>query len=521
MDVPEGEITERLRSGPRQLPRVVKHDVGFEQVSRIAERAEELPGVSLQVTNVRHYPQGSLAAHLLGHVGEISEAEVELLREQGYRPGDFVGRTGLEKVYERDLRGSDGERFLEVDAVGRVIGPFRGRDPIPPVTGHTLRLHLDARIQAIAESLLVGRRGAACVLDVATGGVLALASAPTFDSNLFATGIASADWQRLNTDPQVPLLNRAVQAVYAPGSTFKVVSFSLALDENVVALRGRQSKPCWGGYQFGNRYFRCWEEAGHGYLDLEGGLVQSCDVYFYQVGEQLAVDQLARYAREAGLGEPTGIDLPQELTGNVPSSDWLDRRYGKGRWSRGTMLNLIIGQGENLVTPLQLARLSCAIARSGEFTAPRIAASVDADDGTQLRFPLLTQRKWSVSPQTTQRLQEAMRRVVADSTGTARGCRVPGWTVAGKTGTAENPHGHPHSWFMGYAPTERPEVAFSVVVESGGHGSDVALPIARTILRAIAPEPPPKEPAPKVPSPTEPSPRAPSPDEPSSEEPTS
>jgi penicillin-binding protein 2 len=504
MEVPEAEITERLRSGPRELPRVVRRDVGFPQVSRIAERAEELPGVSLQVTNVRHYPQGSLAAHLLGHVGEISENEVELLREQGYRPGDFVGRTGIEKVYESDLRGRDGERFLEVDAVGRVIGPFHGRDPIPPVTGHTLRLHLDARIQALAESLLVGRRGAACVLDVATGGVLALASAPTFDSNLFATGIATEQWERLNTDPQVPLLNRAVQAVYAPGSTFKIVSFSLALDDRVVSLRGRQSTPCWGGYQFGNRYFRCWEEHGHGYLDLEGGLVQSCDVYFYQIGEQLDVDHLARYAREAGLGEPTGIDLPQELTGNVPGSEWLDRRYGKGRWSRGTLLNLVIGQGENLVTPLQLARLACAIARSGEFAAPRLAAAVDADDGTRLRFPPVVQRKWNVTPQTTERLREAMRRVVADSTGTGRGCRVPGWTVAAKTGTAENPHGKPHSWFMGYAPTERPEVAFSVVVEAGGHGSDVALPIARTILRAIAPEPPPKESPPKELAPKEP-----------------
>ncbi|MGH2571789.1 MAG: penicillin-binding protein 2, partial [bacterium] len=494
MEVPEAEITQRLQSGPRELPRVIRRDVGFPQVSRIAERQEELPGISLQVTNVRHYPLGSLAAHVLGHVGEISENEVEPLREQGYRPGDFVGRTGLEKVYERDLRGRDGERFLEVDAVGRVIGPFHGRDPIPPVTGHTLRLHLDADIQALAESLLVGRRGAACVLDVATGGVIALASAPTFDSNMFATGIATAQWERLNTDPAVPLLNRAVQAVYAPGSTFKLVSFSLALDDRVVGLRSRQSTPCWGGYQFGNRYFRCWEEAGHGWLDLEAGLVQSCDVYFYQIGERLDVDQLARYSREAGFGEPTGIDLPQELVGNVPGSEWLNRRYGEGRWSRGTLLNLVIGQGENLVTPLQLARLACAVARGGEFTAPRIAASVDADDGTRLRFPPVVQRKWNVTPQTTERLREAMRRVVADSTGTGRSCRVPGWTVAAKTGTAENPHGKPHSLFMGYAPTERPEVAFSVVVEAGGHGSDVALPIARTILRRIAPEPPPKEP---------------------------
>jgi len=494
MEFPEEKIKERLKSGPRHLPRVLKRDVGFPQVSRIAERGEDLPGVSLQVTNVRHYPQGSLAAHLLGHVGEISETEVEVLKAKGYRAGDFVGRTGIEKVYEPDLRGTDGERFLEVDAVGRVIGPFSGRDPVPPITGRTLRLHLDTRIQALAESLLVGRRGAVCVLDVATGGVLALASAPTFDSNLFATGIGTEDWQRLNEDPAVPLLNRTVQAVYAPGSTFKLVSFSLALDERVVGYHDRLEKPCYGGYQFGNRYFRCWEELGHGWVDLLGGLVQSCDVYFYQIAERISVDQLARYARTAGLGEPTGIDLPQELVGNVPTTEWLDRKYGQGRWSRGTLLNLVIGQGEYLVTPLQMARLVCGIARGGELVAPRLAASVDSHDATRVRVPPMVQRRWDVSARTTERLRDAMRLVVADSTGTGRGCRVPGWAPAGKTGTSENPHGKPHSWFVGYAPVDDPQVAFSIVVEAGGHGSDLAVPMARTILRAIAPPPPPKEP---------------------------
>lgn len=491
MEYPEEKIAERLRSGPRHLPRVVKHDVGFAQVSRIAERGEDLPGVSLEVTNVRHYPQGSLAAHLLGHVGEISEEEVAVLRATGYRAGDFLGRTGLEKVYESDLRGQDGERFLEVDAVGRVVGTFQGRDPVPPVTGHTLRLHLDARIQALAESLLVGRRGAVCFLDVPTGGVLALASAPTFDSNLFATGIATADWERLNTDPDIPLLNRTVQAVYAPGSTFKVVSFALTLDDRIAGYRSLLATACYGGYQFGNRYFRCWEELGHGYLDLEGGLIESCDVYFYQIAEKITADQLARYAHTAGLGEPTGIDLPQELVGNVPTAEWLDRKYGKGKWSKGTLLNLIIGQGEYLVTPLQMARVVNGIARDGELVAPRLAASVESADGKPLRFPPVVQRQWEVSERTTARVREGMRLVVADSSGTGRGCRVPGWAPAGKTGTAENPHGEPHSWFVGYAPAKDPQVSFSIVVEAGGHGSDVAVPMARTILRALAPVPEP------------------------------
>jgi penicillin-binding protein 2 len=489
IEVPEEKIKDRLRSSPPRLPRVVKHDIGFSQVSRIAERAEELPGVSLEVTNVRYYPQGSLAAHILGHVGEISESEVERLKAKGYRTGAFLGRTGLEHVYESQLRGYDGERYLEVDVMGRVVGRFQGREPVPPVTGHTLRLHLDTRIQAVAESLLVGRRGAVCVLDVATGGVLALASAPTFDSNLFATGIGAADWERLNTDKEIPLLNRAVQAVYAPGSTFKLVSFALALEERVVGFRDLLESPCTGGYKFGIRFFGCWEEEGHGYLDLERGLIRSCDTYFYQIGERVSADQLAKYAHGAGLGEPTGIDLPQELQGNVPTNEWLDRRYGKKKWTQGTLLNLIIGQGEYLVTPLQMARVVCGIARGGELVAPLLAASIVSNEGELTRYEPVVQRSWEISERTAKRIREAMRLVVADSTGTGRGCRVPGWAPAGKTGTAENPHGKDHSWFVGYAPAEKPQVAFSIVVEAGGHGSDVAVPMARRILNELAPAP--------------------------------
>jgi len=488
LEMPEETIRERLASGSRHLPRVIRHDIGFEQVSRIAEREEELPGVSLEVTNVRSYPEGRLAAHLLGHVGEISESEVTSRRQQGYRAGDFLGRTGIERVYETDLRGRDGERYLEVDAVGRVVGTFGGRDPVPPQTGNTLHLFLDHRLQAAAESLLAGRRGAVCVLDARSGGVLALASSPTFDPNLFATGIGAADWDRLNTDPARPLLNRAVQALYAPGSTFKPVGFVVALENRVIGYQQLADTPCYGGYQFGNRWFGCWEELGHGRLALHGALVHSCDTYFYQLGEKVSADDLARAAQGAGLGQATGIDLPQELSGNVPTSEWMDSRYGRRGWTQGAVLNLVIGQGEYLVTPLQIARMAAAIGNGGAVLQPRIVRSIEAADHAVTELPPRVERTWEMSPTTRSRLSDAMRAVVADDEGTGRGCRLEVLPPAGKTGTAENPHGAPHSWFMGYAPYDDPEVAFSVLIEAGGHGSDAAVPLARELLRVYAAE---------------------------------
>ncbi len=494
LDMTAERIIERLQSGPKHLPRVVRHDVPFEHVSRIAEREHEFPGVSLEVTNVRTYPYGALAAHVLGHVGEISRPEVVRLGPQGYRAGDFIGRTGLERAYEEDLRGADGERYLEVDVVGRVIGGFQGRSPVSPVPGLTLRLHLDAHLQAVAESTLVGRRGVVCMLDVATGGVRVMASSPNFDPNLFATGIGTTDWDRLNTDPERPLLNRAVQAQYPPGSTFKMISFALALEKRIVGFRQTFETSCVGGMQFGNRWFGCWKEEGHGKLALEDALIRSCDVYFYQIGELTTADDLAEMSRAAGLGAETGVDLPQELTGNVPTGAWMDERYGVGGWTQGNLLNLIIGQGEFLVTPLQMAVYANTLANSGRRLAPRIVESVEGESGRARVIGARSMGQWDLPAKTMERIREAMNLVVTHEEGTGRVCRVEGFMPAAKTGTAENPHGEAHSWFVGYAPADAPEVAFAVVVEAGGHGSDVAAPIVRRLLRELVPEAPPPGP---------------------------
>ncbi len=475
------QIASKLATGSRHLPRVVWRDADFTQISQIAEREEDLPGISLEVNSVRAYPGREIAGHLLGHVGEISEQELAPSRETGLKPGDFLGRNGLEKMYDSVLRGIDGERYLEVDAVGRIVGTYRGREPVAPVTGTTLRLHLDLDVQAAAESCLAGRRGAVCMIDVTNGGVVAFASAPSLDPNLFAIGIRTEDWRRLSEDPDRPLLNRCTQATYAPGSTFKMISFSIALDKHIVGVHGRMRVPCYGGYRFGNRYFRCWEEAGHGSLDLQGALMHSCDTFFYQVGERLEVDDFAREAQAAGLGAKTGIDLPQEVAGNVPTIEWLDKRYGVKAWGRGSLLNYSIGQGEYLVTPIQMARHAAAIASEGTLYAPRLVKELVLRDGTIEPVPSEIVGRWDESPETFQAMREAMRRTV--EAGTARGAYVPEFPAAGKTGTSENPHGKPHSWFVGYAPAQDPQISFGVIVEGGGHGSDVAVPITRRLLQ--------------------------------------
>jgi penicillin-binding protein 2 len=275
-----------------------------------------------------------------------------------------------------------------------------------------------------------------------------------------------------------------VQATYAPGSTFKMISFVAALDDHVVTFAQHLPVACHGGYRFGNRYWRCWEPKGHGSLALEDALVRSCDVYFYQIGERLPVDALAQRARAAGLGAKTGIDLPQELSGLVPDSEWLNRRWGPKGWTQGAVLNHAIGQGEYLVTPLQLARYAAMFALRGTLLSPRLVEWVEEPDGTRRDVDAPSPGTFPTTPETMERVREAMHQVVLRGTGAV--CRIPEYMPAGKTGTAENPHGQAHSWFMGFAPFEDPEVAFAVIVEAGGHGSDVAAPIAKRLLLELA-----------------------------------
>ncbi len=469
---------ERRRSEPFPLI----PDAGKFTISFVRENADRFPSLRVISRARRRYRYGPLAAHVLGYVGEASDADLARTDVRPYHPGDMVGKTGLELFYENQLRGVDGQRALEVNASGRVLGelPEYGE---PPQPGATLYLTLDVELQKALEKALArpGLPAAAVVLSVEDGAVIAAASLPAFDPNVFSAGISQAALDALLHDPAKPLFNRVSQARYPPASTFKVVGSEVILDERIVNPN-EILVYCTGAHRFGNRVYRCWKPQGHGAMDLLGAFVQSCDVYYYKAAEVLDADALAEAARAFGYGARTGIDLPGETAGLVPDRAWYDERFGRGRWTQGQMLNNIIGQGEYLATILQVARMTAAVANGGWLVTPHLLDHVDGEPPEawpKRRVRVLSRRSLRF-------LRRAMRQVVDDPDGTAHWTRIEGLAVAGKTGTAQNPHGGHHALYTAYAPADDPEIALAIIVENGGHGGEVAAPIARDFLMAWA-----------------------------------
>ena len=464
---------------------VLRRNAPFPVRAAIEETRGELPGLEVQVEPLRRYPHGIEAAHLLGYAGEVNEAELEDLTSQGYRSGDLVGRSGIERGYEEILRGQDGAEFVVVNAMGKRVSTLSEGPPRLPVPGHDLVLTLDIKVQnALEEAMANVERGAAVAIDPRDGGILGMVSRPAFDPNEFSVGLTAARWHELSGGGANPLLNRAIQGNYPPGSTFKVVSMLAALRYDVARPETRLA-PCTGHYLFGGRSFGCWKHDGHGSLDFLGALQNSCDVYFYQIGTRLGLPRLEETAREFGLGGRTGIDLPQEKKGLIPSTAWYDQRWGVGKWRKGLMLNLVIGQGELLVTPLQIAVMIAETGMSGNALRPHVVREVrgvrDFTPGRPSR-----QRIGGRSADW-QAVQQALELVV--TSGTAHAARVPGFRVAGKTGTAQNSHGKDHALFACYAPAEAPRIALAFVIENSGHGSSVAAPMAGIVLgRVLLPD---------------------------------
>jgi penicillin-binding protein 2 len=349
------------------------------------------------------------------------------------------------------------------------------------VAGHDLVLTLDLKVQRAMEQAMAGvARGAGVAIDPRDGSILAMVSRPGIDPNEFSRGISFARWRELTGDGSNPLLNRAIQGVYPPGSTFKIVSMAACLTDGVAAP-GTRLQPCTGSYTYGGRSFGCWNHAGHGSLDFIGALTLSCDVYFYQLGPILGLPRLETACREFGLGDRTGIDLPQERKGLVPSTAWYDKRWGAGKWRKGLLLNLIIGQGELLCTPLQLALMTAEVAIDGHALRPHVVQEVRGERGLVAEKPV--QSGMNAKPEVWAAVHKAMEQVVV--AGTASAARVPGMRVAGKTGTAQNPHGKDHALFVCYAPMDKPEIAIAIVIENSGHGGVVAAPIAGRMLRQL------------------------------------
>lgn len=468
-------VLQRARRAPYQ-PALVLGDAPFSVVSALEERRVAIPGLLIQAEPKRYYPDTALVSHVVGYVGEVTEAERATRRFAAVRLGGLVGKDGLEHEYDDTLRGSEGVRFVEVSARGQMVREAEAAANLAPVPGTDLHTTIDLDLQRyIARAFPAGQRGAVLALNPNTGEVLALYSAPGFDPNAFVGGISATYWRALNESPAHPLLDRAIQTRYPPGSTWKLAIAAMALKRGIVGPRSHMPIPCRGGLQYGNRYFRCWEARGHGDLTLTEAIAQSCDVYFYQLGIKLGVASLLEDANGWGFRGRTGIDLPGEVPSQFPTGpEYYDRMYGPRRWTSAVALNLAIGQGENAQTLVQMVRLYQQLASDGRVRTPFIVRRAAAP-GTSASLDL--------SADQLAILRRAMIAVVEE--GTARSGRLAGLQIAGKTGTAQNPHGAAHGWFIGFAPAEKPEIVVGAIIEFAQHGTAAIPIVSRTIAHYL------------------------------------
>jgi penicillin-binding protein 2 len=505
IDVPVSDILKRLASykQERLKPRIVRVDVPMSTVAYLVEHAPEFPDVSVEAAAVREYPNGPLAAHVLGYTGEISEAQLEAEELPDYSLGDIVGKAGVEATYDKVLQGEKGYQRLEVDSMGRVRRVIEEGEPR---AGKDVVLTLDADIQKVAEKALGdaldeahrqnyknARAGAAVVMDVKTGAILAMASAPTYDPTEFLGGISDADWQALTAkNSEYPLNNRAIMAAYPPASTFKVVTGTAGLQYKVTGAWTTFNCPGrWEG--MGKQWAKwCWNHAGHGNISFTAGIEQSCDTVFYEIGKTFydrRKEELQQFSRSMGLGSKTGVDLPGEVPGRVPDAAW-KKAYNKlypeyQQWLPGDTVNMAIGQGDLLVTPLQLTSIYAALGNGGQVMRPHVLKSVLGADGQPTKE---VAPEVAYDPGITQANLAIMKRALVDVTTSGTGAAVFRgfkYQVAGKTGTAQVTNKDDFAWFACYAPADKPRYAVVVVVEQGGHGGSVAGPAARQILSKL------------------------------------
>ena len=496
IQVPADELMDKIRKGrgaPSYKPIVLERDISREILAAVEVHRYDLPGVVVDVKPRRHYIHGQTAAHLLGYLAEINEAELESGKFPGYKGGESVGKCGVERSFESFLRGKAGGRQVEVDATGRVV---RELEKVEARPGHNLYLTIDLALQKKAEILLEGNAGTVVAMDPFSGHILALASSPSFDLNLFVKGIAHDQWQLLRDNPRRPMENKATQAQYPPASTYKIVTAMAAIEEGIIDENSTYFCP--GRYKLGDRVFRCWRRGGHGKINVVDAIAQSCDVFFYQAGLKLGVDRLAHYAKACGLGNRTGIDLGHEADGLIPTAAWKKRRTGV-RWQRGETLSIAIGQGYNLVTPLQMARFMAAIANGGTLKKPLVIDKIVSAEGKTVYVgKAQNQGQLPISAKTLNLIRKGMWEVVNGRRGTARIARLEDVEIGGKTGTAQvftrrnndankeedlADHLKSHAWFVSYAPMDAPRIAVAVMVEHGEHGSSAASPIARDLIR--------------------------------------
>jgi penicillin-binding protein 2 len=453
----------RYRRAPTR-PTVILPDASIDIVSVLEEHRLDFPRLIIQSVPKRYYPDGPMVASFVGYTGEITESDLNDPKYATYKPGQEIGKAGLEKQYEAILHGKEGVRFDEVDARGR---PVRGEGPRPdlnPVGAPPLYTNIDLDLQKFMVGIFADSlQGGAIAIDPNTGEVLGLYSAPSWDPNKFTGGIPVEYYKQLLEDKRRPLVNKAIQGTYPPGSTFKLATSIIALQEGVVGVKEHMPVPCTGGYQFGNRYFRCWEKKGHGSLDLEGAIKHSCDTYFYQLGLKIGLARYIAGGIRLTMRDKSGIDLPEETQARFPYAiDYYNKKYGVRGWSNAETLNLAIGQGSNSQTVVNMAKLYSAFATKGLAPRPEIAH-------------LVPQRKqvFQLSEIQDSVVLEGLKAVL-EAGGTAGASAIQGLTLAGKTGTAQNTGGADHGWFVGFAPADKPKIVVAVLLEFGLHGSRAA-----------------------------------------------
>ncbi len=474
----------------KYFPIVLASGISRDHMEFFEENSIRLTGIEVEVKPVREYPNGTFASHLLGYIGEISDKELSSPEFSEYNSGDYLGKSGIERSFEQYLHGEDGGRQIEVNARGRYLRTISESMPVP---GQSIMLTIDKNLQSQAEKALGDRAAAAVVMEVNSGEILAFASSPGFDPSLFSGRMPPDKWDAYLKDKRHPLENKALKGQYPPGSTFKIITALAGLAEGMIDERTTVN--CNGEYQLGNNKFRCWNRKGHGNVNLKGAMRESCDVYFYVLGERLGVDRIARYAKMFGLGEAMKCGLENEKSGFVPTSEWKEKKFGK-KWYKGETLPVSIGQGYLLMTPIQLAAMSAGVATNGKIYRPHLVKKIlDKDGKTVKEFLPELIRQVDLKPEHFRMVREGLSAVVNEPKGTGAAARLYEVKVAGKTGTSQVvklkdsrgavPYEHrDHALFVAFAPYDNPEVAVAVVVEHGEHGGAAAAPVAGQILRS-------------------------------------
>ncbi len=466
-------------------PLKIREEAPWDEVAVVEAHQEDLAGAIIEPEHRRHYPYAGLASHQLGYIGKVSPSQ---RKQEQTDIGLLTGQGGLEKVYDRYLRGIAGRRMIQVNAAGRKVKDLGIEEPRP---GTDIYLTIDLDVQKVAEEALGDRQGAVVAMDPNSGEILALASHPNYDPNLFPRGISPKDWIRLTNDPTHPLYNRAIQSVYPPGSTFKIIVALAGLDSGVIKLDDKVA--CRGYIQSGKHSFRCWKKGGHGAISFHRAIVESCDVYFYTMGERIGWDRVAEYAKKLGYGSLTGIPLPDEKPGLIPTTEWKKARTKEPWYAGDTYINSI-GQGFVLVSPIQACQMISAVANGGYFYRPTLLKQTrNRETGAVKVFTSERLNRIVLDASALEEVRKALTGVVSEPGGTGHAAQSPFTTVAGKTGTAQviaqkipgrklSGKTQDHAWFIAYAPVDDPKIAVAVLVEHGGHGGGAAAPVARSVI---------------------------------------